>query len=83
MWLQVVAARDQKWRVASDKSDLLSLLRQFRTKIGGGLSQGISKKNWDPLRILATGEGKGINIALLLPTTDLTDLRNLLVPFCH
>ena len=56
MWLQVVAARDQKWRVASDKSDLLSLLRQFRTKIGGGLSQGISKKNWDPLRILATGE---------------------------
>jgi len=27
--LQVVAARDQKWRVASDKSGLLSLLRQF------------------------------------------------------
>ena len=27
--LPVVAARDQKWRVASDKSGLLSLLRQF------------------------------------------------------
>ena len=27
--LQVVATRDQKWRVASDKSGLLSLLRQF------------------------------------------------------
>ena len=27
--LPVVAARDQKWRVASDKSRLLSLLRQF------------------------------------------------------
>ena len=29
MSLPVVAARDQKWRVASDKSGLLSLLRQF------------------------------------------------------
>jgi len=27
--LPVVAARDQKWRVVSDKSGLLSLLRQF------------------------------------------------------
>jgi len=27
--LPVVAARDQKWTVASDKSGLLSLLRQF------------------------------------------------------
>jgi len=27
--LPVVTARDQKWRVASDKSGLLSLLRQF------------------------------------------------------
>jgi len=27
--LPVVAARDQKWRVASDKSGLLSLIRQF------------------------------------------------------
>ena len=27
--LPVVAARDQKWRVASDKSGLLSVLRQF------------------------------------------------------
>ena len=51
MWLQVVAARDQKWRVASDKSDLLSLLRQFRTKIGGGLGQRSIRKEFGALFI--------------------------------